>query len=602
MSIFDIMSQQPSPSLGGTGGIGALGPGNAIYPQSRMDKTQYATPMQLPTSADVISSDYDPKTDAYTGMPSRFAKGGIASIPRFSDGGGPESEGKVFVGDENSGKWVDPSEVNTKTEDPFLGNPDFQNLSYGQMQDTDRLKDLNALKETDQKAYNSQLMGLLNESLKEQYNTNFNYEPTWKQFKSLQESDPAAWHKHQLDWLGHQQGWQIGQNTSERNVAGLPVIQDEIEQAKKAGLSKEDIDSVLNRSSQKANLQNQQRIINEQQAGHGPLGMTTQDYLTVAAILGSGAAAAYFAPAMAGAGTGSGIGLTASQVPNLAAGLGATGGAAAGTGAGWGGLTAASTGGMGLTAASVPSLAGSLALPATGALAAGAGTAGGAGGFTDASLGYTGAAEELGLSGSSSGLTDLSGKAGSATLDSMGLNTAGSGLKNLTTGQKLIALNLATKALGGASGGGGGGGGYTTTQSAPTQSVASNQFQPSMMPAMFAMNQSSTPGSYYQPYIYRYAQGGVADLGGYAAGGKLLRGAGDGMSDDIVANIEGQQPARLADGEFVIPADVVSHLGNGSTDAGAKQLYKMMDRIRQARTGKKSQGKKINPEKFFPKG
>ena len=84
MSIFDIMSQQQSPSLGGTGGIGALGAGNSIYPQSRMDKTQYATPTQLPTSADVISSDYDPKTDAYTGMPNaRFAAGGIASIPRY---------------------------------------------------------------------------------------------------------------------------------------------------------------------------------------------------------------------------------------------------------------------------------------------------------------------------------------------------------------------------------------------------------------------------------------------------------------------------------------------------------------------------------------
>jgi hypothetical protein len=58
----------------------------------------------------------------------------------------------------------------------------------------------------------------------------------------------------------------------------------------------------------------------------------------------------------------------------------------------------------------------------------------------------------------------------------------------------------------------------------------------------------------------------------------------------------------LADGEFVIPADVVSHLGNGSTDAGAKQLYAMMDRIRKARTGNPKQGKQINPNKFLPKG
>jgi hypothetical protein len=82
--------------------------------------------------------------------------------------------------------------------------------------------------------------------------------------------------------------------------------------------------------------------------------------------------------------------------------------------------------------------------------------------------------------------------------------------------------------------------------------------------------------------------------------GGYLDGAGDGMSDSIPATIEGKQPARLADGEFVIPADVVSHLGNGSTKAGAKQLYKMLDKIRSARTGTKKQGKQINPNKFMP--
>jgi hypothetical protein len=72
------------------------------------------------------------------------------------------------------------------------------------------------------------------------------------------------------------------------------------------------------------------------------------------------------------------------------------------------------------------------------------------------------------------------------------------------------------------------------------------------------------------------------------------------MSDSIPGVIGNKQPARLADGEFVVPADVVSHLGNGSTDAGAKKLYSMMDKIRKARTGTKKQGKKINPNKFLP--
>lgn len=100
-----------------------------------------------------------------------------------------------------------------------------------------------------------------------------------------------------------------------------------------------------------------------------------------------------------------------------------------------------------------------------------------------------------------------------------------------------------------------------------------------------------------------FARGGIADLGGYsdyARGGRMLKGPGDGMSDNIPATIAGKQPARLANEEFVIPADVVSHLGNGSSEAGAKQLYKMMDRVRQARTGKKAQGKQINASKLLP--
>ena len=92
-------------------------------------------------------------------------------------------------------------------------------------------------------------------------------------------------------------------------------------------------------------------------------------------------------------------------------------------------------------------------------------------------------------------------------------------------------------------------------------------------------------------------------MGGYASGSvpRLLKGPGDGMSDDIPATIDGRQPARLADGEFVIPADVVSGLGNGSTDAGAKHLHKMMTDVRKARTGNPKQGKQIVAQKFMPK-
>ena len=96
------------------------------------------------------------------------------------------------------------------------------------------------------------------------------------------------------------------------------------------------------------------------------------------------------------------------------------------------------------------------------------------------------------------------------------------------------------------------------------------------------------------------ASGGISSLGGYSDGGRMLKGPGDGMSDSIPGVIAGRQPARLADGEFVVPADVVSHLGNGSTDAGAKRLYGMMDKVRKARTGKKKQAPAVKADKYMP--
>jgi hypothetical protein len=118
------------------------------------------------------------------------------------------------------------------------------------------------------------------------------------------------------------------------------------------------------------------------------------------------------------------------------------------------------------------------------------------------------------------------------------------------------------------------------------------------------LHDGGSPG-YYDGGPLRFAAGGLSTLpeaDEYAAGGKLLNGPGDGMSDSIPAMIKGDKPQRaaLADGEFVIPADVVSHLGNGSTKAGANHLYEMMDKVRKARTGTMQQGKKINPSRFMP--
>jgi hypothetical protein len=101
-----------------------------------------------------------------------------------------------------------------------------------------------------------------------------------------------------------------------------------------------------------------------------------------------------------------------------------------------------------------------------------------------------------------------------------------------------------------------------------------------------------------------YAMGGLGNLGGYSDGGRLLKGPGDGVSDSIPASIGAKgQPARLADGEFVVPARIVSELGNGSTEAGARKLYAMMDRVQRARgktTGKNKVAANSRAEKYLP--
>jgi hypothetical protein len=132
----------------------------------------------------------------------------------------------------------------------------------------------------------------------------------------------------------------------------------------------------------------------------------------------------------------------------------------------------------------------------------------------------------------------------------------------------------------------------TTATSTATDTTTPPAGIAAALPSMPTQEQLMDP-----KYKLPMASGGIA-----AAKGRYLRGGTDGMADKIPTSIDGDQPAALSHGEFVIPADVVSHLGNGNSDAGAEKLYQMMDRIRQARTGTKQQGKKINPDKFMPGG
>lgn len=106
------------------------------------------------------------------------------------------------------------------------------------------------------------------------------------------------------------------------------------------------------------------------------------------------------------------------------------------------------------------------------------------------------------------------------------------------------------------------------------------------------LNAVITPEQFAKQGGIKMAKGGIADAGRY------LQGKTDGMADEIPSSIDGEQPAALSHGEFVIPADVVSHLGNGNSDAGADKLYQMMARIRKARTGTEKQGKEINADEF----
>ena len=116
------------------------------------------------------------------------------------------------------------------------------------------------------------------------------------------------------------------------------------------------------------------------------------------------------------------------------------------------------------------------------------------------------------------------------------------------------------------------------------------QFYQSRYPGLTAEQVQAAMGQ------YGFAQGGLASV---APQGMYLGGPTDGMADQIPATIDNKQPAALSDGEFVIPADVVSHLGNGNSDAGAQNLYNMMERVRKARTGNPEQGRQIDPNKYL---
>ena len=172
-----------------------------------------------------------------------------------------------------------------------------------------------------------------------------------------------------------------------------------------------------------------------------------------------------------------------------------------------------------------------------------------------------------------------------ATTQASGLETLN---KNNPAFEKLHVYNYTTPAE------------IVAATASPASSVASTTQQLPNYYGLDALTKYLQSSPYSDPYAYikegGMATGGIAEL----SKGRYLDGKTDGMADKVPARIDGVQEARLSDGEFVIPADVVSHLGNGNSDAGAKVLEDMMARVRKARTGTKKQGKEINPKDFLP--
>jgi hypothetical protein len=177
-----------------------------------------------------------------------------------------------------------------------------------------------------------------------------------------------------------------------------------------------------------------------------------------------------------------------------------------------------------------------------------------------------------------------------------GMSTPGlGGFSGGTAGLGFAPGTMGPSHAPGPSGGGGGGGGVGTGSGSGGGAAA-------MGAAGMSGTASAAAGAARGGLMAAYANGG-SHLGDYSDGGRLLKGPGDGVSDSIPAMIGRKQPARLADGEFVVPARIVSELGNGSTEAGARKLYAMMDRVQKARgktVGKGRVAKNSRAERFLP--
>jgi hypothetical protein len=535
MGINSLLQQDMQGS--GLAGIDRLA-GNAMYPQSQQVNTQFATPSQMPTSAEVVNAGYEPKVNAYTGMP----------VQNFNDGGNVENQQQLESSPEavDYKAKIDQLYQGILGRSPDEGAKDWENLLLAGYDISEVGRQIGASSEAQKKALSG-----ISEELKANDPNNFAGSVTQLYTSALGRTPDAESLEADINLLN-------------RNPDAFAWLADTVTKSPEAQAYAEKSGVDLQKAYEN-NVVNYKHFTPTPKQG-GLAGFANQyGYLAPFLLAGGALAAPYLAGAgaagsaagTAGAGAGGGFGLSA-----------------AGTGSTFGALSAAPSAGTfgGLSAGALGTgVPAGLMVPTTGALAAGAAGAGGAGGAAAQGLTLQNARDVYKY-----------GKMGLNVLNAMSGGEQPSELANVPNAEGYSAFDPGIP-----------------TRGLPTLSAYEKTPWANLMPQI-----SLSRISDFAPTRDMASGGitGIGHLGGYSDGGRLLKGPGDGMSDNIPASIADKQPARLADGEFVIPADVVSHLGNGSTDAGAKQLYLMMDKIRKARTGNAKQGKQINPNKFLPKG
>jgi len=533
---------------------------NDTYPGSYQTPSQYATPSQTPISMSALNASYEPKTDAYSGQ--MMASGGIAAL-RYDDGGmtGGEWVNNGEAAPKTESTWTPDQPVKLQTMDQMLAGDtsgkEFKPTEHGYKWDAEYGKFMNP---------NGSTLGVnLDGSVA-------NATPAFKDY----EFNGQYWNP-----AGENVAWHPETNQSAYKIGGVEVP-----------ISRENMKGIaaLTDASGKPKMQmdkSGQPIFTEPE-GIKQSTLWMDEYgapLLASAALGGAAA---FGSGAIGAGT-----------------------TMAGEAAGASAYPGISSADLGTTLTNVPSSSvpysnlgissADLGTTATNALNA---TPYSNVGISSADLGTT-----------ATNATNTLTNADLAKLAQMGDVGGSPGYKlaadsGMTTMQKVALGSLAAKGLTSGSQGSGAptqASSQNTTQATPapiTQAPMPYAF-PTYSPNQSYTGMNYTPTPYAQPMLYRYAEGGIAglnsgDLGSYSDGGRLLKGNGTGLSDDIPATIGGNQPARLADGEFVVSSDVVSALGGGSTDAGAKKLYAMMDRIRKNAHGTKRQIRAINDKKVLP--